>query len=311
MFLINYLNISSKTYNLLKIVFPIFLVTIVAQVCFVLYYSNMKPNNYKDFIYEIYTSIEEIISFFISISLFVYSYYLLYRKENLFEKILSYDNLKWIDAFFKLSSIGYLLWTSALVIKISLNFKGFMFYYYPLRIYSTILIYWLGYQGLRQIRILKERQHIREGIVKNSPSINSLEIISKEESNHTTSNTISVTEEQYKKYQDSFSEIDFLIKSKKKFLLPRYTLQNLAAETDYSSSTLSLIINNIAGKTFVDYLNEMRVQQAKELLTNPDYENYTIVSIGLESGFNSKSTFFTVFKKHTGTTPFSYRKESL
>ena len=51
----------------------------------------------------------------------------------------------------------------------------------------------------------------------------------------------------------------------------------------------------------------MRVEQAKNLLTNSNYEKYTIASIGLESGFNSKSTFFTVFKKHTGSTPFHYR----
>ncbi|CAM1372568.1 helix-turn-helix domain-containing protein [Tenacibaculum xiamenense] len=313
MFLTNYLNITSKTYNLLKVVFPLFLFAIIAQVSFVLYYSNIENNEYQDFVYEKYTSIEEIVSFSISISLFIYSYYLLYKKENLFEKILSYDNLKWINVFFKLSSIGYILWITALIIKVSLNFQGFMFSYYPLRIYTTILIYWLGYQGLRQVRILKERQHIREGISSktHSSSLNGISINSKRKSTLAVSNTISVTEEQYKKYQDSFSEIDFLIRSEKKFLLPRYTLQNLASETDFSPSTLSLIINNIAGKTFIDYLNEMRVQQAKELLTNVNYGNYTIASIGLESGFNSKSTFFTVFKKHTGLTPFSYRKQSL
>ena len=307
MFLINYLNISSKTYNLLKIIFPIFFLAIIAQICFVAHYSDFQSQVYKNFIYEKYTSFEEILSFLISISLFIYSYYLLYKKENLFEKILSYDNLKWINTFFKLSMIGYVLWIAALTLKISLNFQNFMFYYYPLRIYSTILIYLLGYQGLRRIRILKERQHIREGIGKTSHLINSLEMISEEE---IPSNSTPFTEEQFKKYQFSFSEIDFLIKSKKKFLLPRYTLQNLASETNFSPSTLSLIINKIAKKTFVDYLNEMRIQQAKELLKNPNYENYTIVSIGLESGFNSKSTFFTVFKKHTGTTPFAYRKKS-
>ena len=313
MFLTNYLNITSKTYNLLKVIFPLFLFAIIAQVSFVLYYSNIENNEYQDFVYEKYTSIEEIVSFSISISLFIYSYYLLYKKENLFEKILSYDNLKWINVFFKLSSIGYILWITALIIKVSLNFQGFMFSYYPLRIYTTVLIYWLGYQGLRQVRILKERQHIREGISSkaHSSSLNGLSIKSKGKSTLAVSNSISVTEEQYKKYQDSFSEIDFLIRSEKKFLLPRYTLQNLASETDFSPSTLSLIINNIAEKTFIDYLNEMRVEQAKELLTNVNYGNYTIASIGLESGFNSKSTFFTVFKKHTGLTPFSYRKQAL
>ncbi|MGG8497804.1 helix-turn-helix domain-containing protein [Tenacibaculum sp. TC6] len=305
MFLINYLNITAKTYNLLKIVIPLFILSIAAQISFVLYYSNIKTNTYQDFIYERYTSIEEIISFTISISLFIYSYYLL-KKEKLFPKILSYDNLKWVNTFFKLSSLGYILWISALVIKVSLNFKGFMFSYYPLRIYTTVLIYWLGYQGLRQLRILKERQHIRQEISTTPPSFTeSQQEITLNSNNH------SISEEQLEKYKEYFSEIDYLIRSEKKFLLAKYTLQNLASESDFSPSTLSLIINTIANKSFIDYLNEMRIEQAKKLLTNPNYEKYTIASIGLESGFNSKSTFFTVFKKHTGVTPFTYRNQIL
>lgn len=308
MFLINYLNITSKTYNLLKIVIPIFILAVVAQISFVLYYSNVKTNTYQDFVYEKYTSIEEIVSFTISISLFAYSFYLLYKKEKLFSKILSYDNLKWIGTFFKLSTLGYILWIAALVIKVSLNFKGFLFSYYPLRIYTTILIYWLGYLGLRQLRILKERQHIREEITATPPSFGEN---SDHESLVSQANSNGISDDQFEKYKEYFSKIDFLIRSEKKFLLSKYTLQNLADETDFSSSTLSLIINTIAGKSFIDYLNEMRVEQAKKLLINPNYENYTIASIGLESGFNSKSTFFTVFKKHTGITPFTFRNQYL
>ena len=44
-------------------------------------------------------------------------------------------------------------------------------------------------------------------------------------------------------------------------------------------------------KSFIDYMNELRVNQAKKLLTDTDYNQYTITAIGLESGCNSKSTF--------------------
>lgn len=315
MFLINYINLKSKTYNLLKIILPVFFFAIVAQISFVLFYCDKDSQKNLDFIYERYTSIEEIISFIISISLFLYSYYLFYKKENILEKTLSYDNFKWIDTFFKLSSIGYTLWIIALIVKVCLNFKGFIFSYYPLRIYTTVLIYWLGYQGLKQARIRKERKQIRNKIInnqkKNSKRLKKNNKKDNEKNILSSHSNISVTEEQYKKYQKYFLKIDLLIKSEKKFLLPRYTLQNLASETEFSQSTLSLIINNISKKTFIEYLNEMRVEQAKELLTDEHYENYTITAIGLESGFNSKSTFYTVFKKHTGLTPFSFREKSL
>ncbi|WP_348705991.1 helix-turn-helix domain-containing protein [Tenacibaculum sp. 190524A02b] len=302
MFLINYLNITSKTYNILKIIIPIFVSAIIAQISFVLYYGSQNNPEYQDFIYEKYTSIEEIVSLTISISLFIYSFYILFKREKLFAKILSYDNLKWINTFFKLSAVGYILWISALVIKVSLNFQGFMFSYYPLRIYTTILIYWLGYQGLKQVRILKERQHLRKVLTTTPSSVSATTQVL--DINETDS---SLSKDQQERYRESFSEIDSFIRKEKKFLLSKYTLQNLSEDYDLSPSTLSLIINTIANKSFIDYINEMRVEQAKNLLLNPDYENYTIASIGLESGFNSKSTFFTVFKKHTGLTPFTYR----
>lgn len=51
-----------------------------------------------------------------------------------------------------------------------------------------------------------------------------------------------------------------------------------------------------------------KVQKAKELLNDPKYDNYTIVAIGFESGFNSKTAFNTTFKKMTSYTPTEYRK---
>jgi len=70
-----------------------------------------------------------------------------------------------------------------------------------------------------------------------------------------------------------------------------------------------MLVNQFSEKNFSDYINSLRVDEAKKLLKNADFEAYTIVAIGLECGFNSKSTFYTAFKKFTGQTPTAYRKQ--
>jgi AraC-like DNA-binding protein len=61
-------------------------------------------------------------------------------------------------------------------------------------------------------------------------------------------------------------------------------------------------------KNFYDLINGYRVEEAKRLLLDTKNRNYTILSVGFEAGFNSKTTFNTVFKKFTGHTPTDFRE---
>ena len=84
-------------------------------------------------------------------------------------------------------------------------------------------------------------------------------------------------------------------------------MEKLSEEQSISVSVLSKIINNYSSYNFSDYINSLRIEQAKKLLNNANFASYTIVAIGLESGFNSKSTFYSAFKKFTSQTPSEYR----
>ncbi|CAM1355968.1 helix-turn-helix domain-containing protein [Tenacibaculum ascidiaceicola] len=90
------------------------------------------------------------------------------------------------------------------------------------------------------------------------------------------------------------------------FLDPNITLQKIAKELGVPKHTLSQYLNEEQGKSFSTFINKLRVEKAKEFLQTKT--NFTIESIGYESGFNSKSTFFTAFKKFTGQTPSEYKK---
>ncbi len=86
------------------------------------------------------------------------------------------------------------------------------------------------------------------------------------------------------------------------------TLSALAEKLKISPGYLSQIINEKENRNFFEFVNRYRIEAAKMKLVNPDYNQYSIMGIALESGFNSKSTFNSLFKKYTGTTPSSFKK---
>ena len=83
-------------------------------------------------------------------------------------------------------------------------------------------------------------------------------------------------------------------------------LQELANELDVSTHHLSQVINQELGTNFFDFINQYRVDEAKRKLVHPDYRKLTFLAIAYESGFSSKSSFYRIFKKHTGVSPSSY-----
>ena len=100
-----------------------------------------------------------------------------------------------------------------------------------------------------------------------------------------------------------------LMDTRKPYRQGDLTLQDLADALGISAHNLTEVINTQLGQNFYDFVNSYRVREVQERLTDPDYAHLTLLAIGLEAGFNSKSTFNAVFKKHTGMTPSQYRKQ--
>ncbi|MCD1116094.1 helix-turn-helix domain-containing protein [Chryseobacterium turcicum] len=108
-------------------------------------------------------------------------------------------------------------------------------------------------------------------------------------------------------------QIEFLKKfmiEKEPYLDSSLTIQDLAEQVNMPVKDLSTLINLYMDKHFFDFVNEYRIEKAKEILKNPLQKELTILEILYEVGFNSKSSFSTSFKKHTGKTPTDFRKSS-
>lgn len=95
------------------------------------------------------------------------------------------------------------------------------------------------------------------------------------------------------------------------YLEASLSIQDLSEQVDVPVRELSLLINHKLSQHFFDFVNEYRIKKAMSLLEDPTQRKTTVLEILYEVGFNSKSSFNTVFKKFTGQTPTEYRKTNL
>jgi AraC-like DNA-binding protein len=82
---------------------------------------------------------------------------------------------------------------------------------------------------------------------------------------------------------------------------------DVAKKVQLTTHQLSQLLNDNLGKNFSSYINTYRINEAKNMLQKKHH--LTLEAIGYESGFNSKSTFFTTFKKLVGTTPAQFKNQ--
>jgi len=108
--------------------------------------------------------------------------------------------------------------------------------------------------------------------------------------------------------EDINKQVFNYLKTKKPYLDPDFSFQMMVDDLGISRQNLSQVINSGQKKNFYKLINEFRVVEVKEMLTDSKYEHYTILGIAFECGFNSKTSFNRIFKEETGLTPTEYKK---
>jgi AraC-like DNA-binding protein len=103
------------------------------------------------------------------------------------------------------------------------------------------------------------------------------------------------------------SRLLFLMTAEKPFLGQDLTLQKLAERMKTSSHNLSEVINTKLHQSYYDFVNQYRIEEFKNRLADPTSARYNLLSIAFDSGFQSKGTFYSIFKKSTGMTPSEYK----
>lgn len=94
----------------------------------------------------------------------------------------------------------------------------------------------------------------------------------------------------------------------KPYLNSQLSISDLAGQLNIPSNHLSQIINEQVGKNFFEFVNSYRVEEVKLQISGNKEKKFTLLAIAFDSGFNSKSSFNSIFKKQTGLTPKEYMK---
>ncbi len=292
LFLVYHLGIEDKVK--IRYFFRFLFTILVLEICIRTFLIIIcLINNLDTTIIDLYTKIEETFNGFYSVILFILSFFILFKREKSTKQAF-YNKQKWLKQFMILGALVISFWVLAIILNFTLNIEESNYFYYPLRISSSILIFWIGYQGLFHYNLINDRISLRTKVEKTDFKFINLG------SNQEIINIKS----------EKFNELNTFILKNRKFLNPSFSLTNLSDEYNLSISYISNLINTNSGFNFSDYINQLRVEYAKLLLTNKEYNQYTVIAIGLESVFNSKSTFYTAFKKFTNTTPSQFRKQN-
>ncbi|MBI1939217.1 MAG: AraC family transcriptional regulator [Ignavibacteriales bacterium] len=105
------------------------------------------------------------------------------------------------------------------------------------------------------------------------------------------------------------TELIDIVEGKKLYLKSDLTLSQLAEELKASNHNLSEVINTSFNKNFYDFINFYRVEEFKQRIKKPEYDNYSLLAVAFDSGFSSKTSFNSIFKKYTNTTPSEYKRQ--
>lgn len=198
------------------------------------------------------------------------------QEENIIIKsVTAIQWLKWFTiVFIFITVIDILLYTLDLIINSGIESFGF---YYATLIINAIYIYWIGFVGFTKFKLFFNTFKY------NGESPNAI-------------------------YLEISDKLKHAIQIDRIHLNSNLTLAELSAKIKVSSKMISKYVNETENMNFSEYINRQRVEAVKQLMTTIEAKKYTLVTLAEKSGFSSKSSFNSIFKKVTGKTPSQYRK---
>ena len=184
----------------------------------------------------------------------------------------------------------------------------------------AILVYWIGYKALRQPEIFDfaalDRPAIRGETDRPDPDIQpSAPALVLESSPAAPEPNSATSTARYERSGLTDREAAVLerallhvMETERPWQDSELTLADLAERLKTTPHKLSEVLNSQLGQTFYDFVNAYRVRDVQRRIADERSQHLKILTLAMDAGFASKSTFNHVFRKHTGHTPSAYRR---
>ncbi len=200
--------------------------------------------------------------------------------KNEFSSISNRTDISWI----RIIAIIYITYSIAtLILGIIFYLKNYnsISLVYFISLFSLFLVYLFSYYGLLQEQIYKPKE-IQTGSA--NPEVMGSEM------------------------EEIKNKIFVFFDKEKPYLNADFNMTVFSEKMNIPKHQLTTVLNKFIGKNFFKFVNEFRVEEVKKSLLDPK-NIFSIEAIGYDCGFNSKSSFFTIFKKETGLTPLQFKKK--
>lgn len=210
----------------------------------------------------------------------------------------SIEERKWLNYLITIIYTLYIFWIIFILTAIAFSSFDNWNYLKGLGLASTILIHWVSYIGVIKNRLYRDRKEI-------SKLLDQHKAVSKEKSDLL--KVSSASSDVFTEGNEYYLQLEFLCKEQQLYRDPSLSREKVADILGISSGYVSQIINSVTGENFATYINKYRVNSVKEMIIDPSFKHYNLLALGLESGFTSKTAFYSSFKKVTGMTPSAYK----
>lgn len=211
------------------------------------------------------------------------------------------DNFRSDRIFMAITGIGVILFTdfclySAAQLRLIENIESFVFS----DLVAVCLTYMIAFKVYNEKKPNDEKSKpamVEEKPVKSAAVEQAIE-----------KTIIELPDEEARKYME---QLDQLMLKDKLYAESSLKIKDLADRLNLTTHFLSGLLNAKLNRNFFDFVNSYRVEEAKRLLRSPEFSHYSVLGIGYEVGFGSKSTYYTVFKNHTNMTPSQFQKQPI